>query len=50
MKNSRSSNWTIECKEFIEKSVNKSGKNGRVYVPAEWIGKKVRIVLEDDDE
>lgn len=31
--------------EMLEKEVNKSGNSGRVYVPAEWIGKKVKIVL-----
>jgi putative transposon-encoded protein len=31
--------------EMLEKSVNKSGNSGRVYVPIEWIGKKVKIIL-----
>lgn len=31
--------------EMLEKQVNKSGNSGRVYVPAEWIGKKVKIIL-----
>lgn len=31
--------------EMLEKQVNKSGNSGRVYVPVEWIGKKVKIVL-----
>jgi len=31
--------------EVIEKPVNKSGNSGRVYVPAEWIGKKVKVIL-----
>ncbi|PIN70477.1 hypothetical protein COV93_01405 [Candidatus Woesearchaeota archaeon CG11_big_fil_rev_8_21_14_0_20_43_8] len=31
--------------EMLEKRVNKSGNSGRVYVPVEWIGKKVKIVL-----
>lgn len=31
--------------EMLEKIVNKSGNSGRVYVPIEWIGKKVKIVL-----
>ncbi|HZX45022.1 MAG TPA: DUF2080 family transposase-associated protein [Candidatus Nanoarchaeia archaeon] len=31
--------------EMIEKQVNKSGNSGRVYVPVEWVGKKVKIVL-----
>jgi len=31
--------------EMLEKTVNKSGNSGRVYVPFEWIGKKVKIIL-----
>jgi putative transposon-encoded protein len=31
--------------EMFEKQVNKSGNSGRVYVPVEWIGKRVKIVL-----
>jgi putative transposon-encoded protein len=31
--------------EMLEKQVNQSGNSGRVYVPAEWIGKKVKVIL-----
>jgi putative transposon-encoded protein len=31
--------------ELLEKEVHKSGNSGRVYVPTEWIGKKVKIIL-----
>ena len=31
--------------EMLEKKINKSGNSGRVYVPIEWIGKKVKIIL-----
>ena len=31
--------------EMLEKQVNKSGNSGRVYVPVDWIGKKVKVVL-----
>jgi len=31
--------------EMLEKKVNKSGNSGRVYVPIEWLGKKVKIIL-----
>jgi len=30
--------------EMLEKQVNKSGNSGRVYVPIEWVGKKVKII------
>tara|TARA_Y100000310_G_scaffold174948_1_gene175042 strand:- start:199 stop:372 length:174 start_codon:yes stop_codon:yes gene_type:complete len=36
---------TLTGFEMLEKKVNKSGNSGRVYVPVEWIGKKVKIVL-----
>lgn len=31
--------------QIIEKTVKSSGNSGRVYVPPEWIGKKVKVVL-----
>ena len=31
--------------EMLEKQVNKSGNSGRVYVPVEWVGKTVKIIL-----
>jgi putative transposon-encoded protein len=31
--------------EMLEKKVTKSGHSGRVYVPIEWIGKNVKIIL-----
>ena len=33
--------------EMLEKQVNKSGNSGRVYVPVEWVGKRVKIILLD---
>jgi len=30
---------------MLEKEVNKSGNSGRVYVPINWIGKKVKVIL-----
>lgn len=37
------------AKETIEKTVKAHGNSGRVYVPASWIGKRVQIVLLEDD-
>jgi len=31
--------------EMLEKQVNKSGNSGRVYVPLEWLGKRVKVIL-----
>jgi len=30
--------------EMIEKVVNSSGNSGRIYLPPEWIGTKVKVV------
>jgi putative transposon-encoded protein len=30
--------------EMIEKIVNASGNSGRIYLPPEWIGSKVKVV------
>lgn len=35
----------IEAYEIIEKVVKTSGNSGRVYVPIDWVGKKVKILL-----
>lgn len=31
--------------QVVEKVVSVGGNSGRVYVPKEWVGKKVKIVL-----
>lgn len=31
--------------QVIEKVVSRGGNSGRVYVPSEWVGKRVKIVL-----
>ena len=33
--------------QIIDKVVKSSGNSGRVYVPSEWIGKRVKVVLVD---
>jgi putative transposon-encoded protein len=33
--------------QVIEKQVSTGGNSGRVYVPKEWINKRVKIVLID---
>ena len=35
----------LEAYQVIEKTVKSAGNSGRVYVPKEWIGKKVKILL-----
>lgn len=41
----KETNIQLKGFEMLEKQVNKSGNSGRVYVPIEWIGKKVKIIL-----
>ena len=31
--------------EMLEKQANRSGNSGRVYVPIEWVGKRVKLIL-----
>jgi hypothetical protein len=33
--------------EMIEKEVKRSGNTGRVYVPPNWVGKRVKIIRID---
>jgi putative transposon-encoded protein len=31
--------------QVLEKKVKASGGSGRIYVPKEWVGKRVKVVL-----
>ncbi len=33
--------------EMLERQVKASGNTGRVYLPAEWVGKRVKIIRID---
>lgn len=35
----------ITAYQILEKSVKSSGNSGRIYVPKEWVGKRVKIAL-----
>jgi len=35
----------IEAYQIVEKVVKLSGNSGRVYVPIDWVGKRVKVVL-----
>ena len=39
--------FTLFGIEMIEKKVKKSGNTGRVYLPPNWVGKRVRIIRID---
>jgi putative transposon-encoded protein len=36
--------FEIYGEEMIEKTVNSSGNSGRIYLPPEWIGTRVKVV------
>ncbi len=36
--------FEIYGEEMLVKTVNSSGNSGRVYLPPEWIGTKVKVV------
>ena len=38
---------TLDAYQVIEKVVKPGGNSGRVYVPIDWIGKRVKIILID---
>lgn len=38
---------TLDAYQVIEKVVSVGGNSGRVYVPKEWVGRRVKIVLID---
>jgi len=39
--------FEVYGEEMIEKRVNVSGNSGRIYLPSEWIGKRVKLVRID---
>jgi putative transposon-encoded protein len=36
---------TLDAYQVVEKVVKPGGNSGRVYVPIDWVGKRVKIVL-----
>jgi putative transposon-encoded protein len=36
---------TVRAYQILEKTVKESGNSGRVYVPKEWVGRKVKVML-----
>ncbi len=41
------SKFEVYGEEMIEKEVRQSGNSGRVYLPPEWVGKRVKIIRID---
>ena len=36
--------FEVHGEEMIEREVKRSGNSGRIYLPPDWIGKKVKII------
>lgn len=39
---------TCDAYQAIDKTVTKSGNSGSIYVPKDWIGRRVKILLLED--
>ena len=40
----RKAKFEVFGEEMIEKKVKSSGNSGRIYLPPEWIGIKVKVI------
>ncbi len=47
MKGNDPSKFEVYGQEMIEKTVKKSGNSGRIYLPPDWVGKRVKIIRVD---
>ena len=45
--NLRKVRFEVYGEEMIEKEVKLSGNSGRVYLPPDWVGRKVKIIRID---
>ena len=41
------SKFEVYGEEMIEKGVRQSGNSGRIYLPPDWVGKRVKIIRID---
>ena len=39
--------FEVYCEEMLEKIFKKCGNSGRIYLPPDWIEKKVKIIRVD---
>ena len=47
LQNGRTVKFEILGQEVLDKKVAMSGHSGRVYLPQDWIGKRVKIIRTD---
>lgn len=45
--NVRKVRFEVYGEEMLEKQVKLSGNSGRVYLPPDWVGRKVKIIRID---
>ena len=45
--NSPKAKFRVFGVEMVEKEVKPSGNTGRVYLPSDWVGKRVKIIRTD---
>ncbi len=43
----KESKFEVFGEEMLEKLVARSGSSGRVYLPPDWIGKRVKVIRID---
>lgn len=39
--------FEVSGHEMLEKVVKRSGNSGRVYLPPDWVGKRVKVIRVD---
>jgi putative transposon-encoded protein len=43
----RDAKFEVYGQEMIEKTVKRAGNSGRIYLPPDWVGKRVKIIRVD---
>ncbi len=43
----KDSKFEVFGQEMVEKVVKRSGNSGRVYLPPDWVGKRVKVIRVD---
>jgi len=43
----RDAKFEVYGQEMVEKTVARSGSSGRVYLPPDWIGRRVKVIRVD---
>ncbi len=43
----KESRFEVWGEEMLEKVVARSGSSGRVYLPPDWVGKRVKVIRVD---